>query len=164
MATGRDQNDPNGENARKEKIVMRHYETIFIINPGINEEDYKGVVKKFSELVEKQKSVPIRVEEWGTQRLAYRVGKSDKGAYVLLNYCAEPGATAELERELKLDDRVLLYQTVKLADHVDPQELLLKETEARRQSAPEENQGSQGDEGGQEKGEVSKEEEVKSDV
>ena len=143
---------------------MRHYETIFIINPGVTEEDYKGVVKKFSQLVAKQKSVPIRVEEWGTQRLAYRVGKSDKGAYVLLNYCGEPGVTAELERELKLDDRVLLYQTVKLADDVDPQELLLKETEARKKSVPEEDQGSKGVDGGQEKGEVLKEEEVKSDV
>jgi len=143
---------------------MRHYETIFIINPGVTEEDYKGVVKKFSELVEKQKSVPIRLEEWGTQRLAYRVGKSDKGAYILLNYCGEPGVTAELERELKLDDRVLLYQTVKLADDVDPQELLLKETEARKKSAPEEDRGSEGVDVGQEKEEVLKEEEVKSDV
>jgi len=143
---------------------MRHYETIFIINPEISEEDYRGVVKKFSELVEKQKSVPIRLEEWGTQRLAYRVGKSDKGAYILLNYCGEPGVTAELERELKLDDRVLLYQTVKLADDVDPQELLLKETEARKKNAPEKDRGSEGVDVDQEKEEVLKEEEVKSDV
>ena len=47
---------------------------------------------------------------------------------MLLSYCGEPKITAEIERELKLDDRILLYQTVKLADNVDPKELILKES------------------------------------
>ncbi|MBU2498478.1 MAG: 30S ribosomal protein S6 [Proteobacteria bacterium] len=142
---------------------MRHYETVFIIQPEISEEDYKGVVKKFGDLLEKQKGTTIRVEEWGTQRLAYRLGKFDKGAYVLLNYCGESGITAELGRGLKLDDRVLLFQTVKLADDVDPEELLLKEMEGRKKGVTEAEPGQAGVESGQEK-RVASEEEVKGDV
>ena len=106
---------------------MRYYETIYIVNPTLSEEDYAEVLKKFNELVDKHKGVLIKVGEWGKQRMAYEVKKCDKGSFVLLNYCGESTITAEIERELKLDDRILLYQTVKLADNVDPKELLLKE-------------------------------------
>ena len=107
---------------------MRYYETIYIVNPTLSDEDYAEVLNKFSQLVDKHKGVLIKVDEWGKQRMAYEVNKNDKGSYVLLNYCGEPKITAEIERELKLDDRILLYQTLKMADSVDPKELLLKES------------------------------------
>ena len=114
---------------------MRHYETIYIIKPDLTDEDCREVIKKFSNLIEKQKGVIVKVEEWGNQKLAYEVKKFDKGYYVLMNYCGEPRITAELERNLKLDDRVLKCQTVKLGEKVDPQALILKEKEAKKESA-----------------------------
>ncbi|MFH1479919.1 MAG: 30S ribosomal protein S6 [Pseudomonadota bacterium] len=113
---------------------MRHYETIYIIHPNLADEDYKAAITKFNERVEKQKGVVIKTEEWGKQRLAYLIKKVDKGSYVLMNYCGLPGLSQELERELKLDDRVLKYQTVKLADKVDPEALIMKEEEARKRT------------------------------
>ena len=111
---------------------MRHYETIFIVNPTLVEESYREVVNKFTNLIEKQKGVIVKVEEWGNQRLAYKVRKFDKGFYVIFNYCGGTGVTSEVERDLKLDDRILKYQTIKLSDDVDPQQLILKEKEAKR--------------------------------
>ena len=108
---------------------MRQYETIFIVNPTLVEETYREVVNKFKNTIEKQKGAIVKAEEWGTQRLAYTVKKFDKGAYVLFNYCGDAGVSSELERELKLDDRVLKYQTVKLDEDVDPQALMTKEKE-----------------------------------
>ena len=122
---------------------MRHYETIYIIDPNLSEEEYGDITKKFNNLIEKQKGVVIKTDEWGAQRLAYRVKKFDKGFYVLVDYCGNPGLTAELERDLKLDSRIIKYQTVNLADNVDPEELILKEKEKEIQktSALEEDQG-----------------------
>jgi len=117
---------------------MRHYETIFIVNPELTDEDYKAVLNKFSALVEKLKGVMIKVEEWGKQKLAYNVKKFDRGSYVLFDYCGAPGFPAEFERDLKLDDRVIKYQTVKLADTVDPEELIRKEQEAKKETSKEE--------------------------
>ena len=117
---------------------MRHYETIFIINPELTDEDYRAVLSKFNTLVEKLKGVMIKVEEWGKQRLAYTVKKFDRGSYVLFNYCGEPGVPAEFERDLKLDDRVIKYQTVKLADSADPEELIRKEQDAKKETPKEE--------------------------
>ena len=111
---------------------MRHYETIYIVNPELSEEDYKTVVEKFNNLTENLKGVIIKSKEWGKQRLAYDIRKFDKGSYLYMEYCADAGVTTELERALKLDDRILKYQTVKLADKADPEELLLKEKEAEK--------------------------------
>jgi len=112
---------------------MRQYETIFIVNPTLAEETYREAVNKFKNIIQKQKGVIVKAEEWGTQRLAYAVRKFDKGAYVLFNYCGDAGVSSELERELKLDDRVLKYQTVKLEEDVDPQALMTKEKEGKKE-------------------------------
>ncbi|MBN1105693.1 MAG: 30S ribosomal protein S6 [Deltaproteobacteria bacterium] len=111
---------------------MRHYETIFIVHPNLSEEDYKEVLRKFTNLVEKLKGVLVKVDEWGNQRLAYRVKKCDRGYYVLMEYCCAPGLIPELGRDMKLDDRVLMFQSVKLADEADPQDLILKASESKK--------------------------------
>lgn len=119
---------------------MRHYETIYIINPNLADNDYGEVIKKFSNLVENQKGIIIKVKEWGKQKLAYEIKKFDKGSYILMDYCGDAGVTAILERDLKLDDKILKYQTVKLADKADPQELILKEKDAKKESEIKEDQ------------------------
>ena len=119
---------------------MRHYETLYIISPNLSDEDYKETITKFNSLVEKQKGIVVKVQEWGKQRLAYEVKKLDKGSYILMDYCGEPEITAGLERDLKLDDRILMYQTIKLADKVDHRELLLKAKEAEEEIAEREAQ------------------------
>jgi len=131
--------------------MMRHYETIFIANPNLGEEDYRDLINKFTAMIEKQKGVLVRVEEWGSQKLAYVVKKFEKGFFVLMNYCGMPGLVAEIERDLKLDDRVLKFQTVKLADSVDPQELILKEKEAKEKTAMQEDQSLENTEGAEQK-------------
>jgi len=116
---------------------MRHYETIFVVQPNLNEEEYKEVLKKFTTLMERAKGILVKVDEWGIQRLAHRVKRSDRGYYVLMNYCGGPGLTAELERDLKLDERVLKFQSVKLSDEADPDELIRKEKEGQKKDTPE---------------------------
>jgi small subunit ribosomal protein S6 len=136
---------------REESRMMRHYETIFIANPTLGEEDYRDVLNKFTSMIEKQRGVLVRVEEWGSQKLAYVVKKFEKGFFVLMNYCGMPGLVAEIERDLKLDDRVLKFQTVKLADSVDPQELVLKEKEAKEKAGVQEDQSAESTEKAQKK-------------
>ena len=117
---------------------MRHYETIYITNPNLSEENNKEVIEKFSNLPQKHDGVVVKIEEWGSKRLAYQIKKNDYGFYVLMDYCGGSEIIAEIERELKLDDRVLKYQTVKLEDSVDPEALLQKEQEAQAKQAPRE--------------------------
>jgi len=137
---------------------MNHYETLYIVNPELDDENLKGVVDKFRDLIEKEKGVIVKLEEWGKQRLAYLVKKFDHGSYVLMDYCGGPGITAELERDLKLDDRILKFQTVKLADDVEPQELVQREEEAKKETA------AATEEQAQEVEETAQEEKIESDT
>jgi len=121
---------------------MRHYEIIYIVNPNLNGDDYHELVKKYSEIIENNQGVIIKTDEWGKQRLAYRIRKFYNGVYVYVEFCAEAESIAELERNLKLDDNILKFQTVKLADKADPEELLqkAKSSEKAVRETPEESE------------------------
>ena len=114
---------------------MRYYETIFITHPDLTDEDYQAALTRSREVIEKENGVFVKFQEWGKQRLAYSIKKQDKGSYVLVNYCGQGNVSTELERILKLDDRILKAMTVKLEDEADPEELLRREQEAKSGSA-----------------------------
>ncbi len=116
---------------------MRYYETLYLINPNLADEDYREVVTKFSSLIESNKGQIIKVDEWGKKALAYAVENFDKGYYVLLRYCGDPDILTTLKRDLKLDDRILKYQTIKLEDDVDL-DALLKEAKTSQEAVTEE--------------------------
>jgi len=103
---------------------MRYYETLYIINPNLSDDENSEVISKFNDLVAKKKGVVVKIDEWGKRTLAYSIKKFNKGFYVLLQYCGDGSIVAEVERGMKLDERILQYQTVKLSDDVDPDELL----------------------------------------
>ncbi len=108
---------------------MRRYETIYIVNPNVSDEEYHEISKKYNSLIENRNGVIVKTQEWGKQRMAYPVKKFYNGFYFLLDFCADPGVTAELVRNFKIDERILKHQTIKLADKADPKELILEEKE-----------------------------------
>lgn len=108
---------------------MNHYETIYIVNPTLDDDSLKEAIDKFSDLIKKLKGYIVKVNEWGKRKLAYDLKRFDKGYYVVLDFCALPKMVTELERDLKLDDRILKYITVKIDENVDPKDLVSKEKE-----------------------------------
>ena len=71
---------------------------------------------------------------WGKKTLAYDIKKFDKGVYVRMQYCGESDLTAEIKREMSLDDRILKYQTIKLSDNADLEKLMPKPTPSETES------------------------------
>ena len=108
---------------------MNHYETIYIVNPTLDDDSLKEAIDKFSDLIKKLKGAIVKVNEWGKRKLAYEVKRFDKGYYVVLDFCALPKMVTELERNLKLDDRILKYITVKIDENVNLKDLVSKEKE-----------------------------------
>jgi small subunit ribosomal protein S6 len=99
---------------------MRRYETIFIITPDSPEEDLNAVATKFQDMVASMDGIVASYQDQGKKRLAYSVRKQDKGFYVLMDYIGSSDLVAEVERNMRLDDRILKYLTVKLSDKLDP--------------------------------------------
>jgi len=144
----------------KGEQTMKHYETLYIISPELGDEDYKAVVAKHKDLIEKEKGVIVKLDEWGKRRLAYQLKKFDQGFYVLMDYCGGAGITAEVARALKLDDKILKYQTVKLGDNVNLEDLIEKPEEVEKEAAEE---AATTEEQAPEKEEVVQDEDVKPD-
>ncbi|MFO7986502.1 MAG: 30S ribosomal protein S6 [Desulfatiglandaceae bacterium] len=128
---------------------MRHYETVYIINPNLADEACAEVVTKFGTLVENNKGVVIRIDEWGKRDLAYNINKFNKGYYVLMQFCGEPGITVEVHRQLGLDDNILKFQTILLSQNADAEALkaAAEEEKAEKTAQPTETPASTEDEG-----------------
>ncbi len=100
---------------------MTKYETIFIAHPDLVEDEVKGLIEKMREVIENLNGQLIKVEEWGRRKLAYKLKKLTKGYYVLIRFLGNGQVLAELERNLRLSDSVLKYQSVRL-DEKAPEE------------------------------------------
>ena len=123
---------------------MKRYETIYIANPNLEDDALKEVVAKFSDIIEKKRGSIVKIDDWGKKKLAYEVKRFDKGHYVLLDFCGFPDAVAELERTLKLDDRILKYLTVKIEDDYEPTDIPVKTEE--KEDEPKSQAGDERDE------------------
>jgi len=91
---------------------MKKYESLFIINPDLGEDEIKAIVEKFRNLVETSAQLES-IDEWGKRKLAYEIADKTEGYYVLINFSAEPDFPRELERIFKITDGVLKYLIVK---------------------------------------------------
>ena len=113
---------------------MRRYETLFIVTPDSSEEDLKAVAAKIQGVVTGMNGIVASYDEQGKKKLAYSVKKQNKGYYVLMDYVGSSDIVSELERNMRLDDRVLKYLTVKLADQVDPESIEPEKSEPQEQA------------------------------
>jgi small subunit ribosomal protein S6 len=95
---------------------MRKYETIFILQPELSEDDIKSVTAKAQDVISTYKGECFRMDDWGIRKLAYPIKKSARGRYYYLRFDGNSALIAELERRLRLDDKVLRYQSINITD------------------------------------------------
>lgn len=115
---------------------MPIYESIFIINPNISDEETNFVIKKMQDVVTKQGGEILKFEDWGKKKLAYEVRKHKRGHYVFFQIKGEPAAVQELERNLKLTDAVIKYLTVKLVKELRTRPEPKPSAEAKKEEQP----------------------------
>jgi len=94
--------------------MSRMYETIYIVKPDLNDEENKALTTRINEVIEKMNGDVRKLEDWGVRKLAYPINKVARGRYMYLRSDGDAALIAELERRLRLDERVIRYQTVKL--------------------------------------------------
>jgi small subunit ribosomal protein S6 len=103
--------------------TKRQYETIFILNASADRATAEGVSERLKEVIGREKGVLTKVENWGRRRLAYPLGRQTRGVYVYFEYQGGGGLVAEVERNLRLADSVLKFQTVKTAEIAETREV-----------------------------------------
>ena len=95
--------------------ISGKYETIFIVNPALEEAAATAVVDKFKSLVEAN-GTNVEVEDWGKRRLAYPIEDQTEGVYTLIRFESKPEFPAELDRIYKITDGIMRSLIVCLDD------------------------------------------------
>lgn len=102
---------------------MHRYETIFVVNPDLGDDETQNVINKFTGIISSTGGVQLKMEDWGRRRLAYKIDKFSQGYYVLVDFAGQPAGLMELERNLKIDDRIIRFLSVKTGINVNVEAL-----------------------------------------
>lgn len=98
----------------------RNYETIFIANPGAPEAKLSEINARNQQIIESYQGKVLNLDDWGKKKMAYPIRKESKGHYYCLTYKADNKCVAELERNMRINEEVFRFLTVKLDEKVDP--------------------------------------------
>jgi len=125
---------------------MRRYEAVFIVDTELSEEQHQQLFNKLKGLVPDDQGMLVEFDEWGSKRLAYEIKKHTRGYYVLMDFCGDGALVKEIERNMRLDDRVLKYMTVLKDKGVDVEALKAELEAAKEQeSIPEPDEQARGE-------------------
>ena len=93
---------------------MRRYEVMFIVHPSSSDEGIGQITGQMEEVVRSYAGEVHGIDRLGKKRLAYEIRDLQEGIYILLTIGAAGECVKELERRLKVNDRVLRYLTVRV--------------------------------------------------
>src|SRR5437867_4973433 len=98
---------------RREHVKGR-YETIVIGAPTLTEDEFAEIISSLESTITEGKGSVIRTEPWGKRKFAYRIQKFDEGYYSLLFYESDPPVVHEVERRVRMNERLIRFLTVKV--------------------------------------------------
>lgn len=93
---------------------MPFYESVFIARQDISQAQVDSLVERFTGIVAEGGGQIAGNEYWGLRNLAFRIRKNRKGHYVMLNIEAPAEAVAEMERNMRIDEDVMRYMTLRV--------------------------------------------------
>ncbi len=106
--------------------MKRKYEIGFILNPETVEEEIKKIIDSVVAIIKKAKGTIENVDEWGRRKLAYPIKKHVEGYYVFINTEVGGSAFLNIERRLKLTEKVLRFVVLRLDDKLKKANKLTK--------------------------------------
>ena len=92
----------------------RSYEIIFIVDPAAEDAEVMRLTEAAQKIITDQGGQIIKTEMMGKRQLAYEINHKRDGIYVLLEVEGSGAEIAELERRMRVNDRILRYMTVRV--------------------------------------------------
>ena len=96
---------------------MKNYETVFILNPALSEEQVQKSVDKYEKYLKSNGAKIISKEIWGLKKLAYTIENKNSGFYNLLEYTAPADVVSSIELDFTRDETIMRYLIVTLDKH-----------------------------------------------
>jgi small subunit ribosomal protein S6 len=98
---------------------LKRYETLFIVQVDLPDDELNSLIERYGTIVTAFKGIIVKIEKWGKRKLAYEIKKQPNGFYVLIDFVGKRAVIEELERNFKIDDKILKYMTIMKDDKVD---------------------------------------------
>lgn len=95
---------------------MNNYETLFVLKPTLTDEETASQIAKIKDILVREGAEILATDEMGMRRLAYPVQKNERGFYTVVYYKAAGSVIAELERNLKFNEEVIKFLTIKYSN------------------------------------------------
>ena len=95
---------------------MALYESIFIARQDVSAQQVEALTESFAQIIVAQGGKVGKREYWGLRNLAYKVKKNRKGHYTLMNLDAPPAAVLEMERNMRINEDVIRFLTVRVEE------------------------------------------------
>jgi small subunit ribosomal protein S6 len=92
---------------------MNNYETLYVLKPTLTDEETAANIAKIEEILVREGAEILATNKMGMRRLAYPVEKNERGVYTIVYFKAEGTVINELERNLKFNEEVIKYLTVR---------------------------------------------------
>lgn len=108
----------------KKMDVVRPYEAVIIMHPDATEEDQKNLFNKNKSIIEGFNGEVNHVDTWGKRRLANPIAKAQKAYFFHSTFSAGPEAIAELERTMRISDKVLRFVHTRLDEGTNLQKFM----------------------------------------
>lgn len=96
---------------------MALYEHVFLARQDASPQQVDALIEQLKSIIESNGGKIAKVENWGLKSLAYRIKKNRKAYYALLNIDAPAPALAEMERQMRINEDILRFMTVRVETH-----------------------------------------------
>ncbi len=122
---------------------MAYYESVFIARQDVSSNNVEELAGQLQQIVQDNGGQVTKTEHWGLKNLAYRIKKNRKGHYVLFNIDAPAEAVHELERNMRFNEDIIRFLTVKV-DQLDPNPSVQMERKDKKEGGRERRGGGRG--------------------
>jgi len=104
---------------------MPFYESVFIARQDISAQAVEELADQLAGVITEAGGKITKRENWGLRSLAYRMNKNRKGHYVLFNMDTPIPGIHEMERQMRLNEDVLRFLTIRLKELDDTPSAIL---------------------------------------
>ena len=110
---------------------MALYEHVFLARQDISGQQVDQIVDTYRGVLEANGGKVGKVESWGLKTLTYRIKKNRKAYYILMNIDAPSAAVQEMERQMRFNEDILRYITIKVDAHDEAQSVMMQKRDDR---------------------------------
>ncbi|WP_206455026.1 30S ribosomal protein S6 [Aurantimonas marina] len=123
---------------------MALYEHVFLSRQDISNQQVDQLVEQYRGVLEANGGSVGKVENWGLKTLTYRINKNRKAYYTLMNIDAPSAAVQEMERQMRFNEDILRYMTIRVEEHEEGQSAMMQKRDDRPRRGGREDRGDRG--------------------